>query len=84
MSIFHFRMLIKLIYGFYFTTFETNLIHINQKGRSLSSPKEDIEEVAVDFQKKVLGLSEAEPAGMMEEVSAAGPAPDMTVGAFAL
>ncbi len=33
--------------------------------------KEDIEEVAVDFQKKVLGLSEAEPAGMMEEVSAA-------------
>lgn len=46
--------------------------------------KEDIEEVAVDFQKKVLGLSEAEPAGMMEEVSAAGPAPDMTVGAFAL
>lgn len=33
--------------------------------------KEDIEEVAVDFQKKVLGLSEAEPAGM-------------TVGAFAL
>lgn len=30
--------------------------------------KEDIEEVA----------------GMMEEVSAAGPAPDMTVGAFAL
>ena len=37
--------------------------------------KEDIEEVAVDFQKKVLGLSDAEPAGMMEEVSAAGPAP---------
>lgn len=39
---------------------------------------------AADLQKKVLGLSEAEPAGMMEEASAAGPAPDMTVGAFAL
>lgn len=39
---------------------------------------------AADLQKKVLGLSEAKPAGMMEEASAAGPAPDMTVGAFAL
>ena len=46
--------------------------------------KEDIEEVAVDFQKKVLGLSEAEPAGMTVEASASGLAPDMTVGAFAL
>ena len=45
--------------------------------------KEDIEEVVVDLQTKELALA-AEPAGMMEEVSAAGPAPDMTVGAFAL
>lgn len=46
--------------------------------------KEDIEEVVADLQKKALGLSEAEPAGMMEEASAAGLAADMTVGAFAL
>lgn len=32
----------------------------------------------------MLGLAEAEPAGMMEEASAAGLAADMTVGAFAL
>ena len=37
---------------------------------------------AADLQKKALGLSEAEPAGMMEEASAAGLAADMTVGAF--
>ena len=35
---------------------------------------------AADLQKKVLGLSEAEPAGVMEEASAAGLAADMTVG----
>lgn len=46
--------------------------------------KEDIEEVVADLQKKALGLSEEEPAGMMEEASAAGLAADMTVGAFAL
>lgn len=45
--------------------------------------KEDIV-AAADLQKKALGLSEAEPAGMMEEASAAGLAADMTVGAFAL
>lgn len=39
---------------------------------------------AADLQKKVLGLAAAEPAGMMEEASAAGLAADMTVGAFAL
>lgn len=36
---------------------------------------------AADLQKKALGLSEAEPAGMMEEASAAEPALRMTVGA---
>ena len=40
---------------------------------------------AADLQKKALGLSEAESAGMMEvEASAAAPAPDMKAGAFAL
>lgn len=32
----------------------------------------------------MLGLAVAKPAGMTREASAAGPAPDMTVGAFAL